>query len=583
MMRRHAGEGGIALMMLVAIGGVLAVLAATSVMALANQQGATANDRSHKADLNYAEAALNSAVNASKRVPEVSQTAAFLDSSTMLADYNAAAAADTSYPTGSSVKTVVYDDWPTITWSPSTHLPDAPPYDQNKNGQVWLQVSVTFQGRTRILRALVVQTVRSVVTKFPKAALFSDGNISLSSGADVYMVNDDGTPYIPSPPGNYVNNIMAGGNVTGNGSSNLAESPSTTQSLGIRANGSVSSMPSGTTSVTGSSAGVPALSDYFNQADQANLMFEAQAGTPCQANASATSYSSKSSLLAAMSYNSGTKTYTASGDLKFSGDLTLNTTGTTYNFQSLYVTGDLTLNGSTTTNTTALYVGSNFTISGPTGLQQFGPIYCGDNASGNGIVTWTGPSSGTPLQAQTTDYTDSTAPPAPMYVGRLETSGLYNDVVGDVWCVGVPGTGTETVGLRANTTGTHSTFMCPLLGTTEKIVSAGLIDCGTVAAPMTLYMCCDNDNLYTNTMEWGSTGTFTGLMAVMEAAFTGTSSSGVPTVVGSVFCVKDLSISGNTSVCYNQSVIDHIQSNAITTTTTTTTVIPGTWQEVSAQ
>jgi Tfp pilus assembly protein PilX len=107
MTRRHAGEGGIALMMLVAIGGVLAVLAATSVMALANQQGATASDRSHKADLNYAEAALNSAVDASKRVPAVSQTAAFLDSSAMLTDYNAAAAADPSYPTGSSVKTIV--------------------------------------------------------------------------------------------------------------------------------------------------------------------------------------------------------------------------------------------------------------------------------------------------------------------------------------------------------------------------------------------------------------------------------------------------------------------------------------------
>jgi hypothetical protein len=568
-------------MMLVAIGGVLAVLAATSVMALANQQGATANDRSHKADLNYAEAALNSAVDASKRVPAVSQTAAFLDSSTMLADYNSAASADPSYPTGSAVKTIVYDDWPTINWSPSTHLPDAPPYDQNKNGQVWLQVSVTYQQRTRTLRALVVQTVRSVVTKFPKAALFSDGNISLSSGADVYMVNDDGTPYIPSPAGNYVNNIMAGGNVTGTASTNLAEAPSTTQSLGIQANGSVSGLATGQSGVKKN--GVPALSDYFNQADQANLMFEAQSGTPTQANASATSYSSKTSLLAAMSYSSGTKTYTASGDLKYSGDLTLNTTGTTYNFQSLYVTGDLILNGSTHTNTTALYVGGNFTINGPTGLQQFGPVYVGDGTSGNGVVTWAGPSSGTPLQVQTTDYTDSTAPAGPLYVGILETSGLYNDVVGDTWAVGVPGTGTETVGLRANTSGVHSTFMSPLLGTTEKVVSSGLIDCGTVAKPMTLYMACDNDNLYTNTMEWGSTGTFTGLMAVMEAAFTGSSSSGVPTVVGSVFCVKDLSISGNTSVAYNQSVIDHIQSNAITTTTTTTTVIPGTWQEVSAQ
>ena len=43
-----------------------------------------------------------------------------------------------------------------------------------------------------------------------------------------------------------------------------------------------------------------------------------------------------------MTYNSATKTYTASSDLEYnntSTTLTLNTAGTTYNFQKLYVNG----------------------------------------------------------------------------------------------------------------------------------------------------------------------------------------------------------------------------------------------------
>jgi len=44
--------------------------------------------------------------------------------------------------------------------------------------------------------------------------------------------------------------------------------------------------------------------------------------------------------------------------------------------------------------------------------------------------------------------------------------------------------------------------MCPLLATTEKTVSNGEVDCGTLAKPMVYYMQCDNDGLYNNTCEW---------------------------------------------------------------------------------
>ena len=61
--------------------------------------------------------------------------------------------------------------------------------------------------------------------------------------------------------------------------------------------------------------------------------------------------------------------------------------------------------------------------------------------------------------------------------------------------------------------------MCPLFATTERITTSGDIDFGTMVVyptdpdpthtkprPMTLYMVCDNDGLYTQTCLWNSTG-----------------------------------------------------------------------------
>ena len=98
---------------------------------------------------------------------------------------------------------------------------------------------------------------------------------------------------------------------------------------------------------------------------------------------------------------------------------------------------------------------------------------------------------------------------------------------------------------------------------------------------MVLYMVCDNDNYYTNTFEWGSTGTFTGLMVVMEAQVQlercGTLAT--PSIVGALFCAFDVTISGASSICYNQTVIDNVTQTDLTTKSRTT--VPGTWQELS--
>ena len=102
-------------------------------------------------------------------------------------------------------------------------------------------------------------------------------------------------------------------------------------------------------------------------------------------------------------------------------------------------------------------------------------------------------------------------------------------------------------------------------------------------------MQCDNDGLYSNTCQWGSTGTFTGLAVIMEAALqiTGGNDGTLahPNFVGSVMAgtpvSPDITLSSNSSVCYNQAAIDNLPANlqSILRTLTTTTV-PGTWQQL---
>ncbi len=63
-MKRHGQEEGFGLVMLLCITMVLVILAAAMVMVLGNQQVSTAHDTSTKNSMYYAEAALNSGVDA---------------------------------------------------------------------------------------------------------------------------------------------------------------------------------------------------------------------------------------------------------------------------------------------------------------------------------------------------------------------------------------------------------------------------------------------------------------------------------------------------------------------------------------
>ncbi len=107
---------------------------------------------------------------------------------------------------------------------------------------------------------------------------------------------------------------------------------------------------------------------------------------------------------------------------------------------------------------------------------------------------------------------------------------------------------------------------------------------------MVYFMQCDNDNLYSNHLEWASTGTYYGLMILFEAeAFiTGGNDGTHPNIMGAVLegtsyvsgtdTGVDLTLTGNSSICYNQTVINNCTSDSLHTTTVS--AVPGTWQQV---
>ena len=323
---------------------------------------------------------------------------------------------------------------------------------------------------------------------------------------------------------------------------------------------------------------------------------------------------------------SGTVTLNATSSLYSAGDLTMGNTAaaTAVNIGLLntpaspgllYSAGDLTLSGNVTAKTRALVVMANseaaLTISDATAAgnitDYFGSVYCAGDANWSGVAS-----------VNTTDWTNPLPgqPAGSVWVRRLLVSGIYHHVLGPTWVNGYAD-GSTVVGFTGpNTPGlaNASTVMCPLLATTEQTTIRGNVYFGTRAQPMTYYMVCDNDGRdqsghlagYQNTCDWGSTGTFYGLMLLMEARieFSGGSAT-TPSLEGAVFCGvpgqdgalvndlylnqhsdipanSDITLSGASTVAYNQAVIDAVTNTSLTTTTTATRIVPGSWQQLSA-
>jgi len=554
------------MIMLLGVMTVLAMLAATAVMVTANTQGSTATVRTKTTAFDYAQAALKSGLLTVTTQPWPSASGSFSQSS-LQAAYTAAYLA-TSPPTGPAPNYVVaYDNQSTVNKSTG--------WDQNGDGTLWVEASVTYNGQTAVVRQQVgkVNTTQPLTLTLPAAAIYTDGNVTDAGGSgNMYAINADGTPDTTKQVG-----VMAQGNFVGNWSSNLRPpSGASGPTLTVNVNGTVYN-PAVYANQTYTSAsnpppagvtfgGVQPMEKYFGSAQVQTLTTEAQAGTPTAANASGTVVST--ALLNQLQSSSG-QTYNATTDLVVNGNLTLGGGPSTFNFKSLYVTGNLTLGGNTNTNSTALYVGGNFNISGPSGTSKFGPIYVG------GSVNWGGA-----LSVQTYSVTPTTVNgivvssptlAGPLYVaGNFVTQGgPFNHVLGPTY-VG----GTVTIA------GNNALFLCPLLVTPGLITTSGSAAIGNVANPILLL-----DNGTSQDIQLGSNGTFTGLMVNMYGGVTLPGGNGSKNdIIGAIWAKNTVTFGGNTGLCYNPTVLTNVMSNTNLTsviTSTTTSVVQGSWQELS--
>lgn len=548
-MRRTDRQGGFALLLLIGITATLAILAATAVLVLGNQQHATAADRSQKQSFDYAEAGLNSAVMAVRTRTWPAANATFLPS-----DLSAAYVA--TYPSGTRPPLIVnvYDNQnpvdPAITWDRG-----GPTSPTTPDGKLWVETQVAVNGKTSRIRTLVGQVNSTGKLRVPAAAIYTDSNVVFATGGgNVFAVKADG-----SPDTSKVAAVLAGGNFQGNNSSStFSPVGGGAATVRVNYNGTYTNNATviGPTLVHG---GVPPLSSALPQTTIATMTSEAKQGLLDPAWFSKHNASGTPVLASVISSNTS---YSAATDVVVTGSLTLGSG--TRNFKSLYVTGSLTQNGGGTFNATSLYVGGTLTITSTSGTCQLGPIYVGvDFVIGGG-----------PLSIKTTDYTDASKAPAPVYVVRNLSEpggGGYTHVWGPTW-----------VGGSVTFTGNSSQILCPLMVTPGQVTTGGSGSFGTVAQPMVLLGLAGST---AQTMQLSADATFTGLLINMGGGVNldNDGNSQPPNnygffVHGAVMATGSVAFTNSANVGYDQGVLDNLD---VTTGTTSTDVVTGTWQELS--
>ena len=657
-MQGHTSQRGAALILLLGIMATLAILAATLVFVIMNQQRATATTRSEKQSFYAAEGALDTGVRLAKVDKIMSTTAEWLTPTELDAAF-----AGAGFPAGATVTYRVYDNLATVDYDIKWDQ-GGPTSPTTPDQMVWVEVTVVYKGETSRARVLVSQTAKPFSEALPKAVTYSDTGITLNDSSDIYAVNADGSPDTSGPP--YVSSITAGGTwiqampasyaevgrfTTQNTSIDLAAPGTSTQSLGIIANGSVSvagsvfnSAPTGSVStgsrtfdqVTIQPGVVGYLSDYFDQKAQSELANESQEAYPVRANAAGilvapskftTSTTTGITTIPGVTRvgSSAPYTYTFANDVVLTGNLTLQSgtgtgagvfpAGTTFQFASLlgslYTNYSLTLSGQLTLKTKALYVGQNFTITGPSSSSQAVRHWLGSvfvkatpaDATYGGNVNWSGYASVTSRDySQQADPDADSAQPLPMWMGRYwKRSGTYNDEYGKVW---VPGN--SSISTVFQSTGA-STVLCPLLCTTEKPTFTGSVTFGTPTQPMVFFYMCDNNGIYPMTCQfgvpsgdtWGQTaapytGTFNGLLVINEAPIVIIDDSNTtPSVRGAIFAgcpydptytttlsKSDITLRNFASVAYDKEVVGAIATSSLKTTILVTQTVPGSWQQL---
>ncbi len=402
-MRRYSNERGAALIMLIGMTAALAILAATLVFVIANQSKATAITRARTQSFYGGEAALDSAVQRLK----IARPMPTASGQTWLTQADLAAAFNNQFPPGSTVAYKIYDNVATIDFS--SDGANLIGYDSNGDHRMWVDATATAPDsratKTRE-RVLIQQVTLPFAAALPKAVTYSDTGIYMGGSSDIYAVNADGSPITDgsmptymSAGGTWTPSMSSSwgevGRLTVNTTANMAGPGATKQTLGIKVNGSVRLGTTGTLYTSAPNHKVPDtaspkftnvfigagtvgfLSDYFDQAAQASLVNEAQeGGTPATAPTAPadmtpvpTSTPDATTLSSWTSTSSTTAVNVSGTDYKVNGSLTLQrngTTGRSFTFRDLYVTGDLAITGPITLNARSIHVGGKLTITGPT-------------------------------------------------------------------------------------------------------------------------------------------------------------------------------------------------------------------------
>lgn len=550
-MRRTHGEKGSALILLLGITATLAILATTAVLVLGNEQHATAGDRTRTQSFDYAEAGLDSAVMAVRTQTWPAENGQF-SSSSLTAAY------DATYPSGSSPPLIVkvYDNQATVneavTWDKGGPTATA---STTPDGKLWVETQVTLNGKISRLRTLVGQVNTAGAFSVPAAAIYTDGNVAFTTGGgDAFGITYDVSGnWIPDTAKTAA--IMAGGSFTGNWTTDLSPNGGAA-TLQVKTNGTVYNPKLGISPAVAGTGGVASLSTVLPQTTIDTMTSQAQQGflDPVwfgQHNASGT-------VVLASTISANTS-YAAVTDVKVVGDLTMG--AGTRTFRSLYVTGNLTQNGGGTFKATSLYVGGKLLITSTSGTFELGPIYVGGEFQ----------IGGGPLSIKTTDYTDASKAPAPLYVaGGLNEpgGGAYTHVWGPTY-----------VGGFVTFAGNSSQIMCPLLVTPGQVTTGGSGSFGTVDNPMVLLGLNDN-NGSSKVMQMSADATFTGLVINMDGGLNlDNDGDGGFFIRGAAFATGDVKFTnGGAQLGYDPKALGNLH---VTASTTTTNVIPGTWQELS--
>ena len=184
-MHRYTSQKGAALIMMMGIMASLAILAATMVFVIVNQQKATAIVRSRTQSVYAAEAALDSGVQLAKVASPMPTSAAAATANPWLDQAALALAFNGGFPGRAVGEFGYYDN--------ITPVDTSTKWDSNADKLMWVQATVTYAKKTTKERVLVSQSIQPFSAALPKAVTYSDTGIRLKGTSDIYAVNADGS------------------------------------------------------------------------------------------------------------------------------------------------------------------------------------------------------------------------------------------------------------------------------------------------------------------------------------------------------------------------------------------------------